>query len=205
MVSARLDYVTVHPTIMAKLANKTAPAQAPVQETPATESTPVKKIVTLSNATTAQEVLASVISIMKSKAQILAEQIDRTLVFRVIGNGNMVTRENGQSVMLYNTNATTPALLASATRMIDAEAFLALSLEDAKEDAKAILNACSMSFSAGLEIAISKNDEIKAKPVHFVTKSGEQAIGLNFVGIQQAEVAKKGDTSALDALLASFS
>jgi hypothetical protein len=187
-------------------ATKSAPATVQTPATSAPETVAPQKIVTLANATTPKEVLQAMIAIMKSKAQISAEQIERTLVFRVLGNGNLVTRENGQSVMLYNTNATTPALLASAYGMIDADAFLALSVEDAKADAKDILNACSMSFSADPSVAISKNDEIKAKPVYYTSKaSGEELLGLNFVGVQRAEVAKKGDTSALDALLASLS
>jgi hypothetical protein len=126
------------------------------------------------------------------------------MVFRVIGNGNVISRDNGDVVMLYNTNATTPELIARATASINLDEFLAYDLEDAKEEAKSILNSCSMSFSANLDVSILKNDEVKCKPVHFTTKAGEPAVGLNFVGIQQAEVAKKGDTSALDALLASF-
>jgi hypothetical protein len=140
---------------------------------------------------------------MKSKAQILPNQVGRTLVFRVIGDGNVVTRKSGDVVRLFNTNATTPELLAKATAMIEMDAFLALDLASAKEDAKAILNACSISFSASLGEAISKNDEVKCKPIEF-TSNGVIGIGLNFVGVQQAEVAKKGDTSALDALLATI-
>jgi hypothetical protein len=185
-------------------------AQAKADQLAATGSTPVAtdttrtKVITLQNAENASEVLQAVIAIMKSKAPIKPEQLERTMVFRVIGNGNVISRDNGDVVMLYNTNATTPELIARATASINLDEFLAYDLEDAKEEAKSILNSCSMSFSANLDVSILKNDEVKCKPVHFTTKAGEPAVGLNFVGIQQAEVAKKGDTSALDALLASF-
>ena len=181
-----------------------APAIAKKVTTPATPATssPMKKMVTLSNASTAAEVLTSIIGIMKSKVHIESSQMDRTVVFRVIGNGNLVTRDNGQIVNIYNTNATTPELMAKATELIQPDAFLALDLDSAKEDAKDILNSCSLSFSAGLDVVIQKNDEVKCKPTFYENRDGVQAVGLNFVGIQQAEVAKKGNVSALDALLA---
>jgi hypothetical protein len=175
-----------------------------------TPSTPVEdapartKLVTLTNAADASEVLEATIAIMKSKVTIKPEQIGRTLIFRVIGNGNMITRTNGDVVFLYNTNATTDALVAKAISSISIDEFLALDLEDAKEEARQILNTCSMSFSANLDAVIQKNDEVKCKAVNFTNKQGDEVLGLNFVGVQQAEVATKGNSSALDALLASF-